>query len=60
MQACVRAVLRMFDVQRFALPQPLRLVCRECEGIGVFIRPAPGCQERSFCPACKGHGYIDG
>lgn len=58
MQACVRGLLVAFDIKRNPLPQPLRLVCDSCDGIGHLIQKVQGSyREMTTCTDCNGRGY---
>lgn len=61
MQGAARGLMRMFNIQRRSLPEPLRFKCDDCEGIGKYIkRDAPGVSECHTCSACKGKGWVPG
>lgn len=57
MQAAVRGLLRMFDVVRRPLGQPISLLCRTCDGTGYWIIDRTN---RKTCEDCKSTGYIKG
>lgn len=60
MQGCVRAVLRMFKIERRPLPAPLRIKCHGCDGLGDLItKVEPGYRERKTCPVCKGKRHLE-
>ncbi len=59
MQACVRAVLVMYDVKRRPLPEPLASPCPGCEGLGyIIIKVEPGFSEQKTCPLKCKHGKV--
>jgi hypothetical protein len=59
MQACFRAVLRMFELKRRPLPRPLRLRCPDCEGTKLcYLKAEPGFVEKRTCPRCHGRGWV--
>lgn len=60
MQACVRGLLKMFDIKRLPLPRKLLIKCYECEGIGQFIQLKEGYRELTNCIKCHGRGSLDG
>lgn len=60
MQACVRGILKMFQIQRLPLPQALKIKCWECKGVGEFIIPQDGYRQINTCEKCKGHGWLPG
>lgn len=57
MQACVRGLLKMFDVKRKPLVSQLRIECHNCEGVGMWVISE---HERSTCKTCNGKGWIPG
>lgn len=56
MQAAVRGLLRMFEVTRRPLHEPLAILCRTCDGTGYWIIDR---HNRKICEDCKGNGYIN-
>jgi len=61
MQACVRGLLKMFDVKRKPIVSALRIKCCSCEGVGQLITKAdPGYRESTTCKECNGKGWIPG
>lgn len=61
MTACVRALLRMFEIKRRPLAEKLRYHCYECEGYGKFVTQVErhSITEKK-CVGCNGKGYING
>jgi ankyrin repeat protein len=61
MQACARALMRMYDIRRLPLPQPLKIKCKECDGVGKHIRhnTEDNSREEKRCEKCKGKGYTE-
>lgn len=58
MQACARGLLVGFEIKRNPLPQPLRIVCGACEGIGHLVTKAQGgYRELTDCTECHARGY---
>lgn len=58
LQACARGLLVAFTIKRNPLPEPLKLVCGSCEGIGHLIKTVQGSyREMTTCEDCKGRGY---
>lgn len=62
MEACVRALLRMYKVERRPIAEPLRYPCDACEGIGKFIdrTSTPNFAKTDTCGFCRGRGYTLG
>jgi hypothetical protein len=61
MQACVRGLMRMFEIKRRPLVVPLKLKCHTCEGLGHLVNKVEGgVKYTSTCETCNGYGYIDG
>lgn len=61
MSACVRGLLKMFDVKRKPLVSALRIRCDFCEGIGKLITKAErGYSESTTCKECHGRGWTPG
>ncbi len=58
MQACIRGIIQMFEIKRRPLPEPLRMKCHVCEGLGEFIAIADGTRHRTTCSECTGRGYV--
>ena len=58
MQACARAIIQMFEIDRLPLARPLKIKCDDCEGIGKFISKDDGCFKSTTCSMCKEKGYI--
>jgi hypothetical protein len=58
MQACVRGILRLYDIKRSPLPKPLRIVCDDCDGLGAFIRLEKDCRHITDCKNCDRRGWI--
>lgn len=58
MQACVRGLMRMFDVKRANLTIPLKIQCEECKG-GCFTVVIKESGEIVYteCPKCDSKGY---
>jgi len=55
MQACVRNMLRMFDVSRRSTPRYLDSPCSGCEGLGKLITEcSTGYKKSVTCPICDG------
>lgn len=55
MQACIRAVLRHFNVERLPLARELPVPCDDCEGLGHLVTcVTSGCRKLETCPTCKG------
>ena len=57
MAACVRGLLKMFDVKRRPIVSPLRIECHDCDGIGKWRVKL---DEYKTCTTCKGKGWIPG
>ena len=60
-QACVRGILKMFEVQRRPVAAPLRIECGLCRGIGELRHKEPNqILYVTSCSDCDGRGYIFG
>lgn len=59
MQACIRALLQVYEVRRRPLPEPLKYICDACAGIGDHIQPGSTslCRVSKTCPECRGRGW---
>jgi hypothetical protein len=55
MQACVRALLIMYKVERRPLPEPLLIICHACDGLGKFKQDEV---HSKTCEKCNGRGYL--
>ena len=60
MQACFRALLMVYELKRRPLPQPLRILCCVCEGLGKLIRMEDGTRCLNTCQHCDGKGWLPG
>lgn len=59
LSGCVRAVMRMFDIKRRALPKKLRIKCDCCRGGGkATYKIENGVPHITNCLTCKGKGYM--
>jgi hypothetical protein len=61
MQACVRGLMRMFEIERRPLVVPLKVKCHRCEGVGELITKSNDqgtYRESERCTLCRGRGYI--
>lgn len=56
MQACVRALLVMYEVTRKPFPQPLPSPCPSCEGLGHYVKQEEGYVQHTYCEECGGTG----
>lgn len=55
MQACVRALMVMFEIRRRPLPVSLQVPCHICEGLGYYISMCePGKRTQTTCNHCNG------
>lgn len=58
MQACFRALLVCYEIKRRPLPEPLRLKCPTCEGLGHLVTKVDaGCRHLETCRDCTGRGW---
>ena len=53
MQACIRALLTMYEVKRRPLPEPLAYPCDTCMGTGCLTKIENGIPSRQTCPECR-------
>lgn len=60
MQACVRGLMKMYEIIRRPIAVPLRIKCHFCNGIGDFIKFEGSMKLSETCKECKGYGYLDG
>jgi len=61
MQACVRGLMKMYEIKRRPLPQPLKIECHVCEGLGELVNKIEGTVKHiSECPNCHYKGYVNG
>lgn len=58
MEACVRALLQMFKVERSPKPIPLRYPCDDCYASGYSKIDAEACSVTT-CPTCKGRRWVE-
>ena len=59
MQACVMAVMSMFEIKRRPLAVPLKVPCHECEGLGHLVMSVDGgCRDLKTCPRCNGRRHL--
>jgi hypothetical protein len=59
MQGGVRALLRMYKIERRAIAAPLRLKCPECNGVGKFVWiTGPNERKEETCKKCSGKRFI--
>lgn len=58
MQACIRPLLQLYNIERRDLSQPLKYKCCSCEGLGKYIWVVDGVRNESVCKECQGKGYI--
>lgn len=56
MQACVRALLIMYEVKRRPLPGTLHIPCPDCQGLGKFVLDK---HNTNTCDRCHGRGKIN-
>ena len=57
-EACVRAIMRRFNIVERPLDQPLHTPCHICNGLGEFVRMEGDVQHRNRCDTCHGSGKI--
>lgn len=59
MQAGIRALLKMFKIERRPIAEPLKIKCGYCKGLREFTTEV---EKHHFqtkkCDECKGKGYI--
>lgn len=63
MQACVRGLMKMFEIKRKPLVTPLRLKCDACDGLGYRITKTNfegTVQNQESCDKCKRRGWTEG
>lgn len=58
MQACVRGLMKMYEIKRLPLPIRLKLACRSCEGLGHFVQVKDNVKYLDDCKTCDGTGWI--
>lgn len=57
MQACVRGLMKMFEVKRRPLVSLLRIKCGDCAGLGHW---RTAIDQQTTCSQCHGKGWIGG
>ncbi len=60
MQACVRGLLKMYEVKRRPVANYLRIGCYECKELGEFIRLEDMIRYTIVCKRCDGRGWFEG
>jgi hypothetical protein len=60
MQVCVRGLLTMYNLKRKPLPEPVKIECHYCMGLGQFIQFLDRVSYLTACKKCGGHGWIEG
>lgn len=60
MQACVRGIMQMYEINRLPIAKPLRLQCRTCNGLGDLIAVVDDHRRINTCEECGGKGWVPG
>ncbi len=57
-EACVRAIMRRFDITPRPLDKPLHYPCPDCSGLGEFIKMEGYTQHVTRCDKCNRTGEM--